>query len=189
MDERVIHFCRAPSGLWIGWIVKDNAHYWGSGRTMDDLVVHVKNTLYQAKKCSTAGYIIASRPSTPDEVPLNVMGQNFKTRAWYGGTARAQEAVEKAMLEEEKRTKQQEIKDTVYDYYEAITKDGVLTVYGIIKKEVATYKLKEPQIPVTSTLHLDDKPVMVPLVDTKKMELNTDKGVAGWKPRETFPKD
>ena len=191
MEERVIHFCRAPSGLWIGWIVKDNAHYWGSGRTMDDLVMHVKNTLYQAKKCSTAGYIIASRPSTPDEVPMSVMGQTFKTRAWYGGTARAQEAMEKALLEEQQKATQQKTESTDYDYYEYKVVEGKLVVFGVIRKEVASYTLATPKtIPLDAvektTLHLPDVGTML---FNNKTNADASKPAANWKPREDFPKD
>lgn len=139
MEEKVIKFCRAPSGLWIGWIVKDNAHYWGSGRTMDLMATHVKNTLYSAKKCSTAGYVIASRPSTWDEVPSTLMDKKFKTRAWWGGKGKEQQKVvvvkTKTVTKPARKAQPQE----QYDYYETKMEGGDLVVFGIIKRQVARY--------------------------------------------------
>lgn len=139
MEEKVIKFCRAPSGLWIGWIVKDNAHYWGSGRTMDIMATHVKNTLYSAKKCSTAGYVIASRPSTWDEVPSSLMDKKFKTRAWWGGKGKEQQKVvvvkTKTVTKPQRKAQPQE----QYDYYETKMEGSDLVVFGVIKRQVARY--------------------------------------------------
>ena len=141
MEDRVVHFCRAPSGLWIGWIVKDNAHYWGSGRTMDLMATHVKNTLYAAKKCSTAGYIIASKPCDYAEVPLDLMDKKFKTRAWYGGKGKeyALPPIAESKSKTMKATKATE-PEQQYDYYETAMEGHDLVVFGIIKKQVASQK-------------------------------------------------
>lgn len=167
MEEKVIKFCRAPSGLWIGWIVKDNAHYWGSGRTMDLMATHVKNTLYTAKKCSTAGYVIASRPSTWDEVPSELMDKKFKTRAWWGGKGKEQQKVvvvkTKTITKQPRKAHQQE----QYDYYETKMEGGDLVVFGIIKRQVARYNtLPDGVAPVATPTDVK----VVPLADSAVAE-------------------
>ena len=163
MEERIVHFCRAPSGLWIGWIVKDNAHYWGSGRTMDLMATHVKNTLYAAKKCSTAGYIIASKPCEYAEVPLDLMDKKFKTRAWYGGKGKeyALPPIAESKPKTAKATKVAEPEQ--YDYYETAMEGHDLVVFGIIKKQVARYNtLPTGIVTVTKTATVKPAPLLDP---------------------------
>lgn len=142
MNDKTIRFCRAPSGVWVGWIEKDNAHYWGSGRTLDDLVKHVKYTLYAAKKCSIAGYYIASMPTPQEDVPVDVMSKMFRTRAWYGGRQSKEKAIESAINFQKANaiaTTANEKKN--FTFYETETVDGTLVVYGIIREEVARFNL------------------------------------------------
>lgn len=207
MNERVINFCRAPSGLWVGWIVRDNAHYWGSGRTMDDLVRHVKFTLYTAKKCSTAGYVIATKPTPQDEVPLEIMDKKFQTRAWYGGKEKqAQQIMAKAEIEKAKKDAVIEAAPKKeYMYYETDQKDGTLIVYGIVREEVARFNLNpNAQKPTDDIprvkLDINDmprQPTIAYFADKKEdsspvisNEAKVDKaaiGPAHWAPRQDFP--
>lgn len=154
-NYKVVNFCKAPSGLWIGWIVKDNAHYWGSGRTMELMFIHTKNSLYTAKHCSTAGYAIATKPSFIKDVPVEYMSKNFKTRAWLGGRDKAekiaQEAVDAAAAEPT-------VDNTEYDYYDSKFEGDELVVYGVIKREVARYKRDPNRKPYNG-----DKSFFVPL--------------------------
>ena len=208
MNERVINFCRAPSGLWVGWIVKDNAHYWGSGRTMDDLVKHVKFTLYSAKKCSTAGYGIASKPTPQDEVPLEVMDKKFQTRAWYGGKNKQEQIiVANATIQEAKKDAVIETAPKKeYMYYETDQVDGTLIVYGIVREEVARFNLNPAtkhtvEVPRTR-LDIDDMPRQPtiayfadkkddssPVISKPEEPQKVTIGTAHWAPRQDFPND
>ena len=137
-NPRAIHYCKAPSGLYVGWIEKDNGRFWGSGRTYSDMETHVKNTLYQAKKCPVTGYFLDSAPVDPADVPVEYMSKNFKTRAWLGGREKAQEMTKKAI---DKAIQEQANAPVNYDYYETAMDGGTLVVYGVVKKEVARYKM------------------------------------------------
>lgn len=163
MEDRIVHFCRAPSGLWIGWIVKDNAHYWGSGRTMDLMATHVKNTLYAAKKCSTAGYNIASKPCDYDGVPLDLMDKKFKTRAWYGGKGK-EYSLPPIAESKPKTTKVVKVAEPEhYDYYETAMEGHDLVVFGVIKKQVARYNtLPTGIVTVTKTTTVEPAPLLEP---------------------------
>ena len=212
MNERTINFCRAPSGLWVGWITKDNAHYWGSGRTMDDLVKHVKFTLYSAKKCSTAGYMIASKPTPQDEVPLEVMDKKFQTRAWYGGKNKQEQIiVAKAMAQEAKKDAVIETTPKKeYMYYETEQVDGTLVVYGIVREEVARFNLNpnapKPTVevpkkqfdwntqqkqPTIAYFSADDTPKddSSPVINKPEEPQKVTIGTAHWAPRPEFPNE
>lgn len=145
-----IHFCKAPSGLLIGWIEKDNGHYWGSGRTYSDLVTHVKNTLYQGKRCSTYGYFLDSAPVDQSDVPTQYMSKHFRTRAWLGGSEKAKKMTEEAV---DKAIKAQAEQPISYDYYDTAMDGDQLVVYGVVRKEVARYKTnpsnRTPEMRVT----------------------------------------
>lgn len=154
MEDKTIRFCRAPSGLWVGWLMKDNAHYWGSGRTLDKLVQNCKNTLYQAHKgVSTHGYYLDSKPTPIDDMPVEIMNKSFQTRAWYGGRTKKAEALGGVNTQTTEPTKRAPRKQTVqeidYDYYDHKFVDGELIIYGVVRKEVARYKLNpnRPQKP------------------------------------------
>lgn len=147
-NPRAIHYCKAPSGLYVGWIVKDNGHYWGSGRTYSDMEAHVKNTLYQARKCPTSGYFLDSSPVDQSDVPVELMAKAFKTRAWLGGSEKAKKITEEAV---NKAIKEQAEQPISYDYYETAMDGRTLVVYGLVRKEVARYKMSPntllPQLP------------------------------------------
>lgn len=135
---KTIYFCRSPySDKWIGWIIKDNAYYWGSGRSLDDLVMHVKGTLYGYKQCSTAGYIIDTKPTPVDQVPVDKMSKMFYTKGWMGGPAKASEVREKAYQDSLTQPKEERVD---YDYYDSKFEGDELVVYGVIRREVARYK-------------------------------------------------
>lgn len=147
-NPRAIHYCYAPSGRLVGWIEKDNAHYWGSGRTFSDLEKHVKNSLYIAKRCSVIGYFLDSAPVSQEDVPVQVMSHNFRTKAWYGGKEKAKvtEAIEVAKksgmitrMQEHVVTKPAPVDDVKYDYFDTAMDGTMLVVYGVVRKEVARY--------------------------------------------------
>lgn len=136
--SKTIYFCKSPySDKWIGWIIKDNAHYWGSGRTLDDLVMHVKNTLYSYKQCSTAGYILDTKPTPIEEVPLDKMSKMFYTKGWMGGPTKAQEIREQQLEASLLQPTEEKVE---YDYYDSKFEGDELVVYGVIRREVARYK-------------------------------------------------
>ena len=138
-NPNAIHFCRAPSGLLVGWIKKDNAHYWGSGRTYEDMEKHVKNTLYVAKRCSTLSYFLDSSPVDPSDVPIDVMSKHFRTRAWFGDKNKEIES-KVAKQPVQKRTRKVTEREIKYDYYDTAMDGDQLVVYGVLRKEVARYK-------------------------------------------------
>ena len=131
-----IRFCKAPSGLLIGWIEKDNGHYWGSGRTYSDLVTHVKNTLYQGKRCSTYGYFLDSAPVDQSDVPVQFMSKHFKTRAWFGGKEKEYQGA----TADKPISVKPVVTEITYDYYDTAMDGDQLVVYGVLRKEVARYK-------------------------------------------------
>lgn len=176
MDDKYIRFCKAPSGQWVGWIIKNNAHYWGSGRTLDDMCVHVKNTLYQGLKgASVIGYIIDTKPTPIDEVPVDLMSKGFRTRAWFGGAARVREMTnnfaQQALDDMFAKPKDEPVK---YDYYEHKTENNELIVFGVIRQEVARFKLQEkPAFKVPLTV---SKPSDMMLFNNSKPDGDDDVG-------------
>ena len=128
-----VNFCRAPSHMWVGWVEYENGLYYSSGKTMDDLVYHIKINLYQNKRVSARQIIIASHPSDQSEVPLDRMGQMFKTKFWY-------EKGKKYNTEPKPKEAVCGRPVSDYDYYDFVEEDGVVVVYGVKKQEVARYK-------------------------------------------------
>lgn len=162
-DYKYIHFCLAPSGMYVGWTVYENGYYFGSGKTIDACTLNVKQTVYFKKKVSTRGYTIAPKPSTRDEVPVEKMHPIFKGRAWFGHNTKSKltrEQIEFVQSRPCPNTKKPEIpvekpQTPEYDYYDYKMEDGVLTVFGC--KKIADYPIKVPFDTKTqerNTLHL-----------------------------------
>lgn len=172
MNEKVINFCRAPSGLWIGWLVRNNAHYWGSGRTLDLCAAHVKGTLYQAHKktggISTAGYYIASKPTAYADVPVDLMDKKFKTRAWFGGTGKEYVNNKPEIVKKAPTVVKKVVEEPHYDYYETAMDGHDLVVYGVIKKQVARYNTIPAPV---SDVKPADIPAEQPVEEDVKQEI------------------
>lgn len=154
---KYIHFCMAPSGLYVGWTVYENGYYFGSGRTIDACTLNVKQTVYFKKKVSTRGYTIAPKPSTRDEVPVEKMHPIFKTRAWFGHSLKDKMTKEQIDFVKSRPQDKTPVVDTpvtepeiTYDYFTYKVVDGNLEVYGC--RKVNSFKLGEEMIPqVTNT--------------------------------------
>lgn len=135
-----VNFCRAPSHMWVGWAEYENGMYYSSGKTMDDLVYHIKLNFYQNKRISARQIIIASKQSDPSEAPLDRMSKMFKTKYWYEKGEGYKSNQNKPMAPK-KTTEKPVVDDTEYDYYDTLTTDNELIVYGVKRREVARYKM------------------------------------------------
>jgi len=142
-NPRAIHFCKAPSGKLVGWIEKDNAHYWGSGRTYSDLEKHVKNTLYIAKRMPVIGYFLDSKPVKQEDVPIQFMSKGFKTRAWYGGKEKMMSVIKNEVQTMANTPKPS---DSHYDYFDTVMDGQTMIVYGVSRREVARYNMNPANV-------------------------------------------
>ena len=130
-----VHFTRAPSHNWIGWCYYENGLYYSAGKTLDNLLHRIKNNLYGAKRVSNRQVMLATKPSDISDVPLEKIGQMFKSKYWY-------EKNPDGTRIDPKPTTITPTQTTEYDYYDTKMEDGnVLVVYGVVRKEVARYPL------------------------------------------------
>lgn len=121
----IVKFCRGPKSEYIGWAEYENGHYFSSGRTLDILMKNIKLALYQKKRISSRSVILDSKPSEQSDCPVQYMSNMFRGKHWKHAEVEAEEPAER------------------FDYYEQVTVNGVLEIYGVRKVKVAEYKLKE----------------------------------------------
>lgn len=141
-----VKFCRAPSQYWVGCTVYKNATYFSSGRTLDELVSHVKQRLYQVGRVPASAVLIESQQSLPSEMPTEKMTKIFKSKFWYPRDNKPSSV--SSIIEEESdkpttktRGKQMKIKEQEikYEKHTYRVENGKLIVYGYVK--VAEYEL------------------------------------------------
>lgn len=138
-----VNFCRAPSHYWVGWCVYENGTYYASGNTLDKMLYCVKRRLWTDKKISVRGVVLASKQSTPADAPVNLFTKTFKTKYWKDDGVQ----VDDYSVDDKPVTKTlSKPKEPEYDYYETLSTGEELIVYGILRKEVARYKLNPNQI-------------------------------------------
>lgn len=130
-----VNFCRAPSHYWVGWCVYENGTYYASGTTLDKMLYCIKRRLWTDKKISVRGVILASKQSDPSEAPISVFKSMFLTKYWYPKGDDVVRTTPKTSAPVET------VKEQTYDYYDTLTTGDELIVYGILRKEVARYKL------------------------------------------------
>lgn len=140
-----VNFCRAPSHFWVGWCKYENGTYYASGNTLDKMLYHIKRSLWTERRISVRGVVLASKQSTPEDAPTDLFSKTFKTKYWYGRNEFGDYVIQK---EEEKPTTKtvaeplpEPVGELDYDYYDTLTTGDELIVYGILRKEVARYKL------------------------------------------------
>lgn len=145
-----INYCLAPSGNYVGWIVVDNGHYFGSGRTIDAMLKNVKYTLYFHKRMSVKGLYLNDKPTLLPEVPVQFMTKAFKTRAWFNHHNGPVTETKFVHISNES-TKPVESEET-YDFYEYKKVNGVLEVYGC--KKIKEYQLQKQLNSTTDSILL-----------------------------------
>ena len=119
----IVKFCRSPKSEYVGWVEYENGHYFSSGRTLDVLMKNIKFSLYQKKRISSRSVILDSKPSGQSDCPVQYMSNMFRGKHW------------KEVVAEQPKE--------IFDYYEQVTVNDVLEIYGVRKVKVAEYKLKE----------------------------------------------
>lgn len=166
-----VNFILAPTNRYVGWIIYNNAHWFGSGETLSLMYHNIRQKMwkeYGTESMPKLKFRIAPAPTKPEDVPIQFMSERFLQRAYYGGKKkpRAYRKVEptpiyntmtandfaRGVLPKEQHVEPVaepvETKTTCkpdateYDYYDQQVIDGVLHVYGIKRVEVATFKLK-----------------------------------------------
>lgn len=137
----IVKFTRNPAGnLWIGWAEYQNGTYFASRNTMDHLVYRMKQCLYSKKRVPFSQVYLDTKQSTPDDVPVELMTNMFRSKYWKRGY------IEKPISPVNITPVLKPHNDTPkYDYYEYKVKDGRLVVYGIMRREVNSFDLRKTQ--------------------------------------------
>lgn len=194
-----VKFCRAPSQNWVGWCWHENGLYYSAGRTLDDLLHRIKNNLYAQKRISAKQIYLATRQSKIEDAPVERMTQMFKTKYWYG-----KDGYGDIIIPQESKPVDKPLPEptgqTDYDYYDTVSTGDELIVYGILRKEVARYKLN-PNKMVLPTVAPTQLPKITPFgspqqpfepqvrYDTciNNAVDDTPNATAKWKPRPDIP--
>lgn len=146
-----VDFCRAPSGLYIGWAVVNNGHYWASGRTLDLLNSHIKFCLRDRAGICYSSVMLASKPTQMQDVPVDLMSKQFRTLYWLGGAKSRLTEMEKLHYSHtgcrdlreiqkedvDKAEPTDKVKEPEYDFYNYQRQGNKLVVWGCVK--VAEY--------------------------------------------------
>lgn len=195
-----VKFCRAPSHNWVGWCTYENGMYCSAGKTLDNLLHRIKGNLYACKRVSGRQIFLATKQSTPDDAPLEKMSAMFKTKFWYDRNEHGDFIIPKQTEKPAPKPVPEPKGDLVYDYYDTLSTGDELIVYGILRKEVARYKLNPnkmvppvavpTQLPKTTPFGSPQQP-FEPQVryDTCINNAVDDdpKTIAKWKPRPEIP--
>lgn len=149
-----IEFLLAPSNRYVGWVVYNNAYYWGSANTLERLEHNVQQSLWKSHgKGLNIRLRLASKPTEREFVPLDKMSNHFKGRAYFAhkmiDTVRKdQRPVFKRTIKKSTVSKF-DIAEPVMEEPRKITKtthfyevqNGILYVYE--KKLIATYEVED----------------------------------------------
>lgn len=145
-----IEFLLAPSNRYVGWVVYNNAYYYGSANTLERLEHNVQQNLWKSYgKGLNVRLRLASKPTEREFVPLDKMSNHFKSRAYFAhkmvDTVRKdQRPVFKRTVEKtvEPVVKQQPKKENKTTHFYEV-QNGILYVYE--KKLIATYEVEQCQ--------------------------------------------
>ena len=195
-----VNFCRAPSHNWVGWCEYENGMYYSAGKTLDNLLHRIKGNLYASKRVSGRQIFLASKQSTADDAPIERMTAMFKTKFWYDRNEFGDFVVPKQVEKPVPKPLPEPKGDLDYDYYDTVSTGEELIVYGILRKEVARYKLNPnnmvlptaapTQLPKTTPFGCPQQP-FEPQVRYDNCINNAveeaPKATAKWKPRPDIP--
>ena len=160
-----VSFTKNPAGTyWVGWTKYENGMYWASGRTLDDLIRHMKHRLYLEKGVSRRQVYLDTKQSTRLDVPFNLMSNMFYGKFWKNSMSKkdadndkllniaaktATELTAPAPVEEPVASPAEEPSEKLpeqYDYCEYEEKDGRLVVYGVKRVLITSYELGKKQV-------------------------------------------
>jgi len=142
----IIKYTKNPAKtLWIGWLDYNNGIYFNSGHTLDELVRHVKHTMW-AKGVSSRQIYLDTKPSDIMAVPTEKMSGIFLGKFWNKGaeklTLDSIRAVPKIKTPKVEKPVAP-VQEQKYDYYEYKVRDGKLVLYGIIRREINQFELRK----------------------------------------------
>ena len=146
----IIKYTKNPARtLWIGWLEYNNGIYFNSGHTLDELVRHVKHTMW-GKGISGRQIYLDTKPSDIMLVPIEKMSGIFRGKFWNKGAERLTlDSMLSSIKPEKKIARKSSIEppvapqETKYDYYEYKVRDGKLVLYGIIRREIDQFELRK----------------------------------------------
>lgn len=83
-EERVVHFVLAPSNRYVGWIVYNNAYYFGSANRLGRLLHNVNLAVYRLHQNRVKFKLrLASKPTDRKDVPVDKMTDHFKSGSYF----------------------------------------------------------------------------------------------------------
>lgn len=136
-----IKFTKNPEkSFWVGWAEYENGTYFSTGRTLDELVKHMKLNLYSAKRVSGRQIYLDTKQSTIADVPTEKMSAIFRGRYWKSAPI-----PEPVACPVEHPTEAPATPKPAYDYFEYKVKDGRLIVYGVKRDMITSYDLRKNQ--------------------------------------------
>ena len=145
-ETRIVNFVLAPSNRYVGWVIYNNAYYFGSANTLGRLIHNVNLSLYRIHKI-TLKLRLASKPTDKQWVPVNKMTEHFKSGSYFNHKLTGMLTEEQAIIHE--RSKPQTFEEhaeaagvsfpLLKHEYVCEEKDGEMIVYEL--REFARYKL------------------------------------------------
>jgi hypothetical protein len=154
----------------------------------------IKRRLWTEKKISVRGVVLSSKQSDTSEAPIDIFSPTFITKYWRQKESDVVKTTPKASAPVET------VKEQTYDYYDTLTTGDELIVYGILRKEVARYKLNPnkvalptsapTQLPKTTPFGCPQQPFEPQVRYDNCINNAVDdapKATAKWKPRPEFP--